>query len=157
MRTSIIIVAILLSVTGCSKENVESAKNTAVKAADSVTETTTSAMDAAAAWMTPDEEKYSEITGRVCKVVDETKEEALAVTGIATGLTGGATAAASAAGVTAVAHSSGAVILTGGAGYIAATLGTAAATTVGVLTAPATMAVATVSLIAVGTAVYICE
>ena len=144
MRTRIILLAILLSVTGCSKDSV-----------DGAIEMTTILIDKTETLITA--EKYSEITGLVCKVVDETKEEALAVTGIATGLTGGAVATTTTLGVTAVAHSSGAVILTGGAGYIAATLGTAAATTVGVLTAPATIAAAAVSLVAVAGAVYICE
>ncbi len=95
--------------------------------------------------------------GQFCKVVNATKQEALAVTGVAAGLAGGATTAAGAAGVTAVVHSSGAVILTGGAGYIAGTLGTVGAATVGVLTAPVTLAAAGVSLVAVGTAVYVCD
>ncbi len=144
MRTRIILLAILLSVTGCSKDSVDIAK----EKGDIIKKKAVALITA---------EKYSEITGQVCKVVDETKEEALAVTGIATGLAGGALTTTVSTGVTAVAHSSGAVILTGGAGYIAATLGTAGATTVGVLTAPATMAAAAVSLVAVAGAVYVCE
>ena len=100
---------------------------------------------------------FSKETGKFCKVVNASKKEALAVTSVAAGLVGGATTTASAAGVSAVVHSSGAVILSGSAGYIAGTLGTAGAATVGVLTAPATLAATAVSLVALGGAVYICQ
>ncbi|WP_153145326.1 hypothetical protein [Dechloromonas sp. H13] len=95
--------------------------------------------------------------GKICETVNATKDEALAIVGLGAGAAGGATLATSAAGITAVTHSSGAVILTGSAGYIAGTLGTVAASVVSVLTAPATLVGATVSVVAVGGAVYLCK
>lgn len=95
--------------------------------------------------------------GKVCKFVNKQKDAALTVAGLAAGASGGATAAAAAAGVTAVTHSSGALILTGSAGYIGGTLGTLGAGAVAALTAPAVLAGATVSLVAVGSAVYLCD
>jgi len=93
----------------------------------------------------------------LCQRVNDSKGAAIAISSGAAGLTGGASAAASAAGVTAVAHSSGAVILTGASGYIAGTLATLGATALAVLTAPATITAAAVSVVAVGGAVYICK
>jgi len=95
--------------------------------------------------------------GQICKVVNASKDEALAIVGIGAGAAGGASLATSVVGVTAVTHSSGAVILTGSAGYLAGTLGTAAATVVATLTAPATLIGAAVSIVTVGGAVYICK
>lgn len=92
-----------------------------------------------------------------CERVNESKDEALAIAGLGAGATGGASVAAGAAGVTAVAHSSGAVILTGTGGYIAGTLGSIGAGSLALLTAPATVAAATVSLVAVGSSVYFCK
>lgn len=94
--------------------------------------------------------------GKVCEFVNAKKDAALALAGIGAGVSGGATAAATAAGITAVTHSSGAVILTGSAGYIGGTLGTLGAGAVAILTAPAVLAGATVSLVAVGSAVFVC-
>jgi len=95
--------------------------------------------------------------GKLCTTVNASKEEALAIVGLGAGATGGAAAVSAAAGVTAVTHSSGAVILTGSAGYLAGTLGTVSAAVVGALTAPATIIGATVSVVAVGSAVYLCK
>lgn len=93
----------------------------------------------------------------VCERVNDSKEAAIAISSGAAGLTGGATAAASAAGVSAVAHSSGAVILTGSGGYIAGTLATVGASALAVLTSPITITAAAVSVVAVGGAVFICK
>ncbi len=93
----------------------------------------------------------------ICQRVNASKDTLLTVSGFAAGASGGATTAATAAGITAVTHSSGAVILTGSAGYIAGTLGTAAATALGILTAPATITAAAVGLVTVGGAVYVCK
>lgn len=93
----------------------------------------------------------------LCDRVNATKDEVLAIVGIGAGATAGASAAASAAGVTAVTHSSGAVILTGSSGYIAGTLGTVGSGLLAVLTAPATLTAAAVSVVAVGGAVYVCQ
>lgn len=93
----------------------------------------------------------------LCDRVNATKEEALAVVGLGAGAVGGASAATAAVGVTAVTHSSGAVILTGTSGYIAGTLGTIGSGLLAVLTAPATLTAAAVSVVAVGGAVYVCQ
>ena len=58
---------------------------------------------------------------------------------------------------TAVAHSSGAIILTGSAGYICGTLGTIGASTIAALTAPATLVAADTSVIALGEAGHYCS
>lgn len=96
-------------------------------------------------------------TKTLCERVKTSKDTLLAVTGLAAGASGGATAAASAAGITAVTHSSGALILTGSGGYIAGTLGTAGTAALGLLTAPLTLTGAAVSLVAIGGAVYVCK
>lgn len=92
-----------------------------------------------------------------CERVNDSKDAAIAIAGMGAGAVGGASTVASAAGVTAVTHSSGAVILTGTSGYIAGTLGTIGAGTLSVLTAPATITTAAVSVVAVGGAVYYCK
>ena len=92
-----------------------------------------------------------------CERVNDSKDAAIAITGMGAGAVGGASTVASAAGVTAVTHSSGAVILTGTSGYIAGTLGSIGAGTLSVLTAPVTITTAVVSVVAVGGAVYYCK
>lgn len=91
----------------------------------------------------------------VCERVNGTKEGLIAVAGVGAGATAGASAAASAAGVTAVSHSSGAVILTGSSGYIAGTLGSLGSGALAVLTAPATLTAAAVTVVGVGGAVLV--
>lgn len=93
----------------------------------------------------------------VCELVNDSKEAALAITGFASGAVGSAVGASAVTGTAVVAHSSGAAILTGTSGYIAGTLGTIGTAALGVLTAPATITAATVSVIAVGGAVYVCS
>lgn len=95
--------------------------------------------------------------GKLCTAVNASKEEALALVGLGATATAGVSTAAAAAGITAVTHSSGAVILTGSAGYLAGTLGTASAAVVAALTAPLAIIGATVSVVAVGGAVYLCK
>ena len=92
-----------------------------------------------------------------CERVNDSKDAAIAITGIGAGAVGGASTAASVAGVTAVTHSSGAVILTGTGGYISGTLGSIGAGSLAVLTAPATVTTAVVSFVAIGGAVYFCR
>ncbi|OYD52399.1 hypothetical protein CGK74_18145 [Thauera propionica] len=92
-----------------------------------------------------------------CERVNDSKDAALAIVGFGAGASGGATLVSSAAGVTAVTHSSGAVILTGAGGYIAGTLSTIGAGALAVLTAPATLTTAAVSVVAVGGSVYYCK
>jgi hypothetical protein len=95
--------------------------------------------------------------GNICKTVNASKEEALAIVGLGAAASGGAAVASTAVGISAVTHSSGAVILTGSAGYLAGTLGTVSAGVLAALTAPATIIGATVSVVAVGSAVYLCK
>lgn len=68
----------------------------------------------------------------MCERVNASKDVALAVTGLGTGVATGTTATMSTLGYTAVTHSSGAVILTGSAGFVPGTLGTAAASALGI-------------------------
>lgn len=93
----------------------------------------------------------------VCKVVSENTEAVAALVGLGAGATGTATLATSGMGISAVAHSSGAVILTGSSGYIAGTLGTIGSSALAVLTAPAALTAAAVSVVAVGGTVYYCS
>ena len=95
--------------------------------------------------------------GKLCTAVNASKEEALAIVGLGASATGGAAALSTAAGVTAVTHSSGALILTGSAGYFAGTLGTVSTAVVAALTAPIAIIGAAVSVVAVGSAVYLCK
>ena len=92
-----------------------------------------------------------------CEIVNATTDEVLAATSAMASAVAGGNAVASAAGVTVVSHSSGAWIMTGPAGYVASTLGTGLTTLTGILTAPATGIAAGVSVVAVGTAVYVCS
>jgi hypothetical protein len=93
----------------------------------------------------------------LCERVNASKDAAIAIAGFGAGATTGASVASGAAGVTAVAHSSGAMILTGSSGYIAGTLGSIGAGAVAVLTSPVTITGALVSVVAVGGAVYVCK
>jgi len=92
-----------------------------------------------------------------CERVNASKEAALAITGFAGTTVGTAVGTATVTGTTVVAHSSGAAILTGSAGYVAGTLGTIGTTILGLVTAPATIAATTVSVVVVGGAVYLCS
>ena len=92
-----------------------------------------------------------------CEWVNATKDEVTAIGGTISGVILGTNAAATTAGITVVTHSSGAVILTGNAGYIAGTLGTVGSGALAILTAPATITTAAVSVVAVGGAVYVCS
>lgn len=92
-----------------------------------------------------------------CEIVNATKEEAALLVGLGGGAAAGTTIVTTTAGITAVAHSSGAIILTGSAGYIGGTLGTIGASTIATLSAPATLVAAGTSVIALGGAVYYCS
>ena len=92
-----------------------------------------------------------------CEIVNDAKEEAALLVGLGGGAAAGTTIVTTTAGITAVAHSSGAIILTGSAGYIGGTLGTLGASTIAALTAPATLVAAGTSVIALGGAVYYCS
>ena len=94
---------------------------------------------------------------RLCGFVNANKEKALTLVGVGAGAVTGTGVVTTAAGITAVAHSSGAVILTGSSGYIAGTLGSIGATSVGILSAPATIAATAAAVVTVGGAVYFCR
>jgi hypothetical protein len=92
-----------------------------------------------------------------CEMVNSTKEEGIALAGSLAGVVTGTYAGLTAGGVTVVEHSSGALIATGSGGYIAGTIGTAATSIASALTAPAVVATAVVSVVAVGGAVFVCS
>lgn len=92
-----------------------------------------------------------------CERVNASKTAAVSIAGFGSGAVGSAVGATSQAGVSVVAHSSGAYILTGSSGYVAGTLGTIGTSALAVLTAPATIVGAAVSVMAVGGAVYVCS
>lgn len=92
-----------------------------------------------------------------CERVSASTTAAASIAGFGSGVVGSAVGSANVAGVSVVAHSSGAYILTGTSGYIAGTLGTIGASALAVLTAPATIAGAAVSVVALGGAVYVCS
>ncbi|WP_370313282.1 hypothetical protein [Sagittula sp.] len=92
-----------------------------------------------------------------CERVNNSKEAALAITGFGAGAVGASVGTAAVTGTTVVAHSSGALIVTGSAGYIGGTLGTIGTVALGVLTAPATITAAAVSVVAVGGSVIVCS
>ena len=91
----------------------------------------------------------------MCEVVNDSRDAAIAFAGSAATVVGGTSATTTALGVSAVQHSSGAYILSGGAGYIANTIGPVAGL-VGVLTGTAALGVAAVSVVGVGGAIYLC-
>lgn len=92
-----------------------------------------------------------------CQRVNASKSAAISIAGFGSGAVGSAVGSTSAAGVSVVAHSSGAYILTGTSGYIAGTLGTIGTSALAILTAPIAIAGAAVSVVAVGGAVYVCS
>lgn len=89
-------------------------------------------------------------TKTVCQRVNDTKENLGAVT---SSLVGGAVGMAD----TAATHPAGALVITGAADTIVASVGTASASALAVLSTPAVLAATTVSAVAVGGAVYICS
>ena len=113
-------------------------------------------------------------TKTVCQRVGDAKDLALkfkdSTAGTVSGMIGKtavatttASSVASAAGVTAVTHSSGALILTGSSGYVAGSLGSAGAaavagatTVTSIITAPATLIIGGAVAAGVGGAAYLC-
>jgi hypothetical protein len=117
------------------------------------------AVDDAEGWLlVPGEANYrgrcvKTVCDRVNVVAGGLASLGLAMTGLATGreVETGADA------VTAVAHGTGAVLVTGQASAVSASLGQAAATLGTALSAPAAAGAAAVTLIGVGSAVYLCS
>jgi len=95
--------------------------------------------------------------GQICNSINSAKDEAVAVAGTVAALVGVTNSAAAATGVTAVAHSSGAYILSGTSGYVAGTLGGPVATTLGLIGGAPVATAAAVSVVAVGGAVWLCK
>lgn len=93
----------------------------------------------------------------LCQHVIATKDSALAIAGLGTGVASGVEAAATAAGVSAITSGSGAVILTGPASYLSGAFASLGASALSVLTAPATLTATAVTVVVVGSAVYACR
>jgi hypothetical protein len=92
----------------------------------------------------------------MCQRVNNAKDEATVIIAGFGGLVTGTTALSSTLGLTAVMHSSGALILTGSAGYIGGSLASLGASAVSIFAAPAAIVAAGVSVVALGGAVYVC-
>jgi hypothetical protein len=89
----------------------------------------------------------------VCDVANSTVAKVTGGAAAATAVTG---SALTTLGIVTVAHSSGAAIATGAAGYVAGTLGSIGATALGVVTAPATIVAATATAAAIGGTLAYC-
>lgn len=92
----------------------------------------------------------------LCQRVNATKDAALGVAEFGADVLRGVDTAATAAGVTAAATGSGAVVLSGPAAYISGALSSLGAGAMAVLTAPATLTATAVTVVVVGGAVYAC-
>jgi hypothetical protein len=93
----------------------------------------------------------------LCNYVNGTRDTALAVAGLGTKVMTGMNTAATAAGVSAVADASGAVILSGPASYLSGAFASLGASALSVITAPATLTATAVTVVVVGGAVYACS
>ena len=92
----------------------------------------------------------------LCQHVNDTKDAAFAVAGLGADVLTGSNPGAVAAGVSAVSHGAGAVVLTGPASYLSGTFASLGASALSVLTAPATLTATAVTVVVVGGAVYAC-
>lgn len=90
----------------------------------------------------------------LCEKVNTTKDQGV---GIASSIARTAANNAREAGLNAIKHGSGAMILSGTASSVSASLGTAGSTALTALSSPAVLAAAGVSVVAVGGAVYLCS
>jgi hypothetical protein len=93
----------------------------------------------------------------LCQRVNATRDTALAVAGYAAGVAGGGNAAATAAGISAVAEASGVTVLSGSAGALSSAAASIGSGAVAALSAPATLAAATVTVVVAGGALYACR
>jgi hypothetical protein len=93
----------------------------------------------------------------LCHYVNGTRDTALAVAGLGTKVMTGMNTAATAAGVSAAADASGAVILSGPASYLSGAFASLGASALSVITAPATLTATAVTVVVVGGAVYACS
>jgi hypothetical protein len=98
-----------------------------------------------------------EVPSNTCKLVNTTKENALGLVGIGTQAEDGSLTGRLSSTISAVTHSSGAMVLSGNAGTISSLL-TSAGTTIGTaLGTPAVLAGAAASVVVIGGAVYLCS
>ncbi len=93
----------------------------------------------------------------LCHYVNGSKDTALAVAGLGTKLMTGMNTAATAAGVSATADASGAVILSGPASYLSGAFASLGASALSAVTAPATLTAAADTVVVDGGAVYACS
>ena len=92
-----------------------------------------------------------------CKLVNTTKESALGLIGVGEQAEDGTLSGRLSSTISAVTHSSGAMVLSGNAGSISSLL-TSAGTTIGTaLSTPAVLAGAAASVVVIGSAVYLCS
>lgn len=93
----------------------------------------------------------------LCRHVNGTRDAALAVAGLGTRVMTGMNSSATAAGVSAIADASGAMILSGPASYLSGAFASLGAGALSVITAPATLTAATVTVVVIGGAIYACS
>lgn len=94
---------------------------------------------------------------KTCQLVNTTRQEALALVGIGEQAERGTLSNRLSATLSAVTHSSGAMVLSGNAGTITSVLTTAGTTIGTALSSPAILAGAAVSVVVIGGAVYLCS
>lgn len=97
-----------------------------------------------------------ETPSRTCKVVNTTRDSALSLAGIGERAEEGTLTGRLSNTLSAVTHSSGAMVLSGNAGSITSLLSSAGATAGTALSAPAVLAGAAASVVVIGGAVYLC-
>lgn len=93
----------------------------------------------------------------LCQRVNDSADTAMAIVGFGNEATAQANAVTETVNSNPLTRRSGAVILSGATDYLLGALGSTGASALAILTAPATMAAATVSLVAIGGAVYVCK
>jgi hypothetical protein len=98
-----------------------------------------------------------ETPSKTCKLVNTTRDSALSLVGIGEQAEDGTLTGRLSSTLTAVTHSSGAMVLSGNAGSITSLLSSAGATVGTALSAPAVMAGAAASVVVIGGAVYLCS
>lgn len=98
-----------------------------------------------------------ETPSRTCRIVNTTKQEALALMGIGEQAEDGTLTGRVASTVSAVTHSSGAMVLSGQASSLSSLLTSAGSTISAALSTPAVLAGAAASVVVIGGAVYLCS
>lgn len=98
-----------------------------------------------------------EVPSNTCKLVNTTKENALDLMGIGEQAEDGTLTGRLSSTISAVTHSSGAMVLSGNAGTISSLLTTAGTTIGTALSTPAVLAGAAASVVVIGGAVYLCS